>query len=87
MRIPDVAQWLRVSWEGYAERIVAKGATTHDTAFDPVDKSGFGMFGMDRHGKIILGMVKYAGDEESKNAVEQVPHYFCKKTNCANPWC
>jgi len=84
--IPYVANWLRVSWEGYAERIVSKKDATHDTAFDPVDKGGFGMFGLDKHGKIILGVVKYAGDGESKNTVEQSPHYFCKKTNCANPW-
>lgn len=84
--LPEVVNWLSVNWEGHADSVVSAKREFHSTAFDPVDKGGIGMFGLNKHGKIILGMVKYDGDARSPEAVERKPHYFCKKTDCANSW-
>ena len=57
--LPKVVQWVIVNWDGNAEMILKKSQMSVQKVMDwfsPSDKGGLSAFGVDSHGRIIIGM-------------------------------
>lgn len=82
--IDKAAGWLVCNWEGhviwYSKKVPVKDW------FDPTDKGGLSVFGLDNNGKVMFGMVAYAGDRNTDNPIASKEHFYCKKVGETNCW-
>ena len=76
--LSDVVAFLEVDWEGRVTNYLPVPLDSLDKSwFDPSDKGGLGVFGLDKFGKVILGMAYYSkGINEIMN-----PCYVVVKTD------
>jgi hypothetical protein len=68
----QVKGWLICNWEGHVTAY-SKDVPTH-SQFEPTDKGGLSVFGLNAYGKVIVGMAYY------KNG------YYCKPCSHTNCW-
>lgn len=73
--------WLAVNWEGEVEQVLVGPVDKIDRSwFQPSDKGGLGLFGVDAKGKVICGAVLYSeGKEKSFEVV-------ATKSTQTHPW-
>jgi hypothetical protein len=83
-KLAEVEGWLLCNWEGEVVQYVKNCPTI--SSFAPSDKGGLSVFGLNKSGKVIVGMCQYDGIRGS-NPVEEKPHFYCKATNCTRCWC
>lgn len=61
-------QFIMLNWEGHAHRIVNAdvilNGDLHLSWYDPCDKGGLSLFGVDATGKVICGMAYFAHEPE-----------------------
>ena len=83
-KLAEVEGWLLCNWEGEVVQYVKNCPTI--SSFSPSDKGGLSVFGLNKYGKVIVGMCQYPGDKRAKDPLEHGAHLYCKATNCTRCW-
>lgn len=82
--LKDCSKFILLNWEGQAMKILdaelVLGGKLHLSWYEPCDKGGLSLFGVNKDGDIICGMSLYL-DNLNKKYFEVV------STNKANPYC
>ena len=76
-------QFIMVNWQGRAHRVVKASVILngelHLSWYDPCDKSGMSLFGVDKDGRVICGMAHFANESDG-------PVILLSPTEDVDPW-